>query len=161
MDHSHGFEFIEVSSLSEEMSEDVKRLWKENQVMDVQTRNNRLKEIAMLVRSHTGELAGVSTAKKVRSRLFNNNYLFEFRCFIAPAHRQPALDTQLVVKTKDFLERSRQQDDEPAIGLVMVVENEALKQWTRTVWAGADFYFAGYTSQGHHIRVSWFKDALI
>jgi hypothetical protein len=161
MNYSHGFEFIEVSGLSEAMAEEVKRLWKENQVMDVQTRNERLKEIAMLVRSQTGELAGVSTARKVRSRLFNNNYLFEFRCFIAPSYRQPALDTQLVVKTKDFLERASKHDREPAIGMVMVVENEILKAWTRTVWAGADFYFAGYTSQGHHIRVSWFKDALI
>lgn len=161
MDHSNNFEFVEVATVTEAIAEEVIRLWKDNQVMDDQTRIDRAKEITMLLRSGSGALGGVSTARKVRSRLFNNNYLFEFRCFIAPSYRQPALDTQLVIKTKDFLERSCQHDAEPAIGLVMVVENEALKQWTRTVWAGADFYFAGFTSQGHHIRVSYFKDALI
>src|SRR5688572_19422066 len=148
-------EFHEISIVTDSLAEEVKRLWLRNKVVDHQAINERVREVAMTITSDNNELAGVSTVRKVRLSLLNNNYVFELRCFIDPAFRQPALDTKLVIKTKEFLERSSQGHPERPIGLIMVVENEILKQWTRTVWAGADFYFAGFTSHGHHIRVSY------
>jgi hypothetical protein len=158
---NHKFKFIEIKIISPEVAAEVRDLWLKSKVMNVQTINERINEISVIVRDEADKLVGVSTVKKSRIKLFDNNYFFEFRCFIDKQSRQPALDTQLVIKTKEFLQRIRNEDPIPAIGLLMVVENEILKQWTRTVWAGADFYFVGYTSKDHHIRVSYFDDVFI
>ncbi|HMQ01425.1 MAG TPA: hypothetical protein PKC24_16705, partial [Cyclobacteriaceae bacterium] len=81
------------------------------------------------------------------------------RCFISSAYRAPALDTKLLVETKRYFERHNKAN---AVGLIMVIENEMIKQnWTKAVWPGADMVFAGNTSEGHHIRLSYFKKAKI
>jgi hypothetical protein len=158
---SSNFEFISLFGfLTSEVAEEVKTLWRNNNILTETEMNERVKELAIIARHSDGSLAGVTTVRKTQVPLLNDNYFFEFRCFIAPAFRQPALDTQLVVRTKQLLETVTS-DDKPAIGLIMVVENPVLKRWTKAVWAGADFYFAGFTTQGHHLRVSYFRNAMI
>jgi hypothetical protein len=158
---SSKFDFVSVfGSENREIAEEVKNLWRENNILPETEMNERVKELAIIAKHFDGRLAGVTTVRKTQVPLLNDNYFFEFRCFIAPAFRQPALDTQLVVKTKQLLETVISVD-KPAIGLIMVVENPVLKRWTKAVWAGADFYFAGFTTKGHHLRVSYFKNAMI
>jgi hypothetical protein len=138
-------------------------LWKKYRVFpDEKIVETRAGEIAYLAKSETGEVIGVSTVRLEKVKLLNDNYFYEFRCFVSPDSRAPALDTKLVVKTKEFFEQNPDQSDFPVIGLIMVVENELMKaQWTKAIWAGADIVFVGYSSQGHHIRVSYFKGARI
>mgnify|MGYP003577079974 CR=1 FL=1 len=123
--------------------------------------DKRAKEIVFVIKSSQGEVAGVSTARAVRAEFLNNNFFYEFRCFIAPAFRRPGLDSLLAKKTKDFL--VQQKDSVTKFkGVLMVVENESLKkQRTKAVWPASGMVFAGYTSKGHHIRVGYFKGARI
>lgn len=147
---------------SEDDIAEVKALWKHYQAIghdEVMARRSR--ELVFIVRGPDGRVGGVSTARPIQVKLLNNHYFYEFRCFIAPPFRRPGLDTLLAVKTKAFLE-SVQGSDSKFKGMLMVIENEALKnQRTKAVWADSQMVFAGYTREGHHIRVGYFKGARI
>ena len=138
------------------------RLWQNfNTFDDAGVTEQRAKEIVFVAKKGE-EVIGVATVRPLRVKLMNNNYFYEFRCFVSPDHRAPALDTQLLVKTKSFFEDHPDASDFPCIGLVIIIENETIKQnWTKAVWAGTDMIFVGYSSKGDHIRVSYFKGARI
>ncbi len=122
---------------------------------------DRSRQIVYVIKDHRGEVGGVSTARPVQVSFLNNHYFYEFRCFIAPNFRAPGLDTLLALKTKQYLE-SVSEPDSRFKGILMIVENEELKQGrTKAVWSGSGMVLAGYTRTGHHIRVGYFKGARI
>jgi hypothetical protein len=77
---------------------------------------------------------------------------------IAPDFRNPGLMSQLVMKTRDFLEANHKQDEkEVCIGLIALIENEAMKQRLRAPVLASGFVYIGNSAAGHHIRVYYFK----
>lgn len=140
----------------------VEEMWRKyNAVEGEQMIATRAKQIVFVVKNQLGEVGGVSTARPVRVPFLNNHFFYEFRCFIAPNFRAPGLDSLLARKTKGYLEQQRESVSKFK-GLVMIVENEALRnQRTKAVWPASGMVFAGYTSKGHHIRVGYFKGARI
>ncbi len=119
----------------------------------------RINHVALLVRHQEAGIIGLSTVKPAKIKSYNDNLFYEFRCFISPDYRAPALDTKLLVETKSYFE---QHNTDNAVGMIMVIENEMIKKnWTKAVWPGPDMVFAGYTSKGDHIRISYFKKARI
>ncbi|MGC1242045.1 MAG: hypothetical protein WA874_10665 [Chryseosolibacter sp.] len=140
----------------------VKALWNQYHAIDpAEVIERRAGQIAFVVKDPAGRIVGVSTAGPLQVRLLNGHFFYEFRCFIAPPFRTPGLDTLLAVKTKDFLQGLEGRDSKFK-GVVMVIENQALKnQRTKAVWADSQMVFAGYTREGHHIRVGYFKGARI
>src|SRR5690606_11143709 len=100
-------------------------------------------------------------ARPIQVPFLNDNFFYEFRCFVVPSFRSPRLDSLLALKTKDFLETLPESGSKYK-GIVMLIENEVLKkQRTKAVWPATGMVFAGYTSQGHHIRIGYFKGARI
>ncbi len=140
----------------------VKDIWRKYGVITDETKiAKRAGEIVFVIRDSNGEVGGVSTARPVRAKFLNYHFFYEFRCFIAPHFRAPGLDSILAKKTREFLEK--QNDSVSKFkGMLMIVENEALReQRTKAVWPASGMVFIGYTSQGHHIRVGYFKGARI
>jgi hypothetical protein len=137
-------------------------LWKRfNTFSDAEVTAQRATEIVFIAKRNN-EVVGVTTVRPLQVKLLNNNYFHEFRIFISPEERIPALDTLLTIKTKEFFEQHPDVSDFPSVGIVAVIENEDMKQkWNRAVWPGIDLVFAGYTPKGDHIRVSYFKGARI
>ncbi|MFZ6013336.1 MAG: hypothetical protein ACOYXT_23545 [Bacteroidota bacterium] len=142
--------------------EQAKELWKRLKVFPNEaTALQRVNEIVFVAKSDN-EVIGMSTVRCEKVKTLNDNYFYETRCFVSPDHRAPALDTQLIVQTKKYFENNPEASDVPCVGLIMIVENDFIKKnWTKAVWAGTDMVFMGYTKQGHHIRVSYFKGARI
>ncbi len=145
---------------------EVTALWRlGGALMDTETVEERLNQIVFVIRdSETGKLAGVSTAEKKIVTALNNNYLYEFRCFISEQFRVAGLDVKLSRMTFDFLESVSIDDANKTIGIFSVLENENLKKepvWRRAVWPEIEMYFVGYTSSGNPIRVHYFKGARI
>lgn len=141
-------------------------LWKsESALTDDKTIEDRLNQVVYIVQdSESRALTGVSTAEKKKVKALNNNYLYEFRCFIAESHRIAGLDVKLSKMTFDFLESISKEDEDQPIGIFSILENEKLKQepvWRRAVWPEIEMYFVGYTSSGNPIRVHYFKGARI
>ena len=147
---------------ADRVREDVKTLWRKYRAVEHESRlETRAREIVYVIRSREGDVGGVSTARPVQVKFLNNHFFYEFRCFISPPHRAPGLDSALAVKTKSFLEQ-QEGSGTKFKGLLMIVENEEIKrQRTKAVWPASEMVFAGYTPEGHHIRVGYFKNARI
>jgi hypothetical protein len=145
-----------------DLRDTVKDLWRTYRALDGEERlEERSREIVFLVRNAEGAIVGVSTARPVQMPLLNNNYFYEFRCFIAPPFRAAGLDSMLAAKTKAFL--ATQEDSIIKYkGLVIIIQNKEMRQQrTKAVWPASGMVFAGYTAQGYHIRVGYFKGARI
>lgn len=144
----------------------ISKLWKnEGMINEESIVESRLEQVVYLIRdAESGVLAGVSTAEKRRVQALNNNYFYEFRCFISEAHRVAGLDVKLSRMTFDFLESISKEDEHRPVGIFSVLENEKLKQepvWRRAVWPEIEMYFVGFTNSGNPIRVHYFKGARI
>ena len=135
----------------------VMELWRRYRALEEDVIERRSREIVFVIKDLDGRVAGVSTVRSVQAKFLNNHFFFEYRCFISPDFRVPGMDTLLSVKTKTFLER-----EEDAVskhkGTLMIIENQELKKAkTLAVWPASEMVFVGYTTQGHHIRVGYFK----
>ena len=121
----------------------------------------RSKEIVFVVRDINQEIVALSTARSIKARFLNNHFFYEFRCFIAPGFRVPGLDSALALKTKMLLQ-DREEPGGQHKGLIMIIEHPELKaRRTKAVWSATGMVFAGYTPQGHHVRVGYFDGARI
>lgn len=141
---------------------EVKELWKKYRAFDNDDLSEkRARQIVYVVKDANGRVGGVATAGVVRAAFLNNNFFYEFRCFVAPDFRAPGLDSLLTVKTKQFLEQLPDARSKFK-GMLTIVEHEELKkQRTKAIWPASGLVFAGYNKQGHHIRVAYFKGARI
>lgn len=144
-----------------DLANDAINLWTSAGLSQDQARQ-RLNELVLVVRAKDGQLAGVATAVKSYFQQIQN-YVYGYRCYIRSEFRAPALDTQMLVRTKQFLqERSQQEKENRCVGILTIVENEVIKQhWKQAVWLGADMIYIGNTPEGHHIRIGYFQNAWI
>lgn len=150
----------------EKVNADVKDLWrKEAGLGDEKEMDERVKQLVFIVRdADTGKLVGVSSAGKKKVKALNENFFYEFRCFISQAYRVAGLDVKLSKMTFDFLESITKQDVDKPVGIFAILENETLKKedvWRRAVWPEIEMYFVGYTNTGNPIRVHYFKGSKI
>ena len=153
-------------NVSDKVSEEIKALWQtEGALKDEKEMQDRVRQLVFAVRhAETGSLVGVSSAVKKEVKALNDNYLYEFRCFISKAHRMAGLDVKLSKMTFDFLESVSHQDTDKPIGVFAILENEVLKKedvWRRAVWPEIEMHLVGYTNTGNPIRVYYFKGARI
>jgi len=153
-------------NVSPDLKTKIHGLWKsEGALEDEKLIEERLSQVVyVILDSESGTLGGVSTAEKKRVQALNNNYFYEFRCFIGKGYRVAGLDVKLSKITFGFLESISHEDVNHPIGIFSVLENEMLKKetvWRRAVWPEIEMYFVGYTNSGNPIRVHYFKRARI
>lgn len=148
--------------VSAELADEVIHLWTHSAGLTAEQARQRLQELVLVVRNATGKVIGVATAGKTYFQQIQN-YVYAYRCFIEPEARIPALDTQMIVRTKDFLQKKSEHETENrSVGILTIVQNEVIKQnWKQAIWLGADMIYVGNTPEGHHIRIGYFKNAII
>lgn len=148
--------------ISSEIGSEVIKLWTESAGLSAGIAAQRLKELALILKDKSGKIIGVSTAVKTYFPQIHN-YVYAYRYFIHPEFRAPALDTQMIVRTKNHLQEvSKGETANKCVGIMVIVQNEIIKsQWTQAVWLDADMIYVGNTAEGHHIRVGYFKGARI
>jgi hypothetical protein len=99
-------------------------LWHEEDALgDTSEAKRRSHEAVFLVRSPSGQLAGLSTVGFVR--LKDGRKFYAYRMFLRTQDRVPYLMLEVVIATRDFL-RTFQHPEVPAAGLVHVNENPKL-----------------------------------
>ncbi len=143
----------------------IQQLWKRNfPMMPEHILSQRVHEVAFAVTTANGEVVAVSTAYKTYIEQLKH-HLYGFRCFVDPAYRVPGLTTKILVKTRDWLEEIYLNDgpeSDRCIGVITMVENERLmKHRNEAIWRGSGMVYIGNTPQGKHLRVYYFKKALI
>lgn len=145
--------------------EKVKLLWKKHfpETPDA-VLSERVKQVVFVIRTSDGKVVGISTAYKSYIMHLKHNF-YAFRCFIDPEYRVPGLTSTLLVKTRDFLEEIYQTDgteNEHCIGVITLVENDRImKHRNEAVWPASQMVYIGNSPKGYHIRVYYFKKALI
>lgn len=143
----------------------VQQLWKKNfPAMPEQILSERIHQVVFAVTNAAGEVVAVSTAYRTYIEQLKH-FLYGFRCFVDPSYRVPGLTTKILVSTRDWLEQIHTDDGaehERCIGMITMVENEQLmKHRTEAVWRGSGMVYIGNTPKGKHLRVYYFRKALI
>lgn len=145
--------------------EEVKLMWKKHfSSLKEDLVQARLNQVVFALRTADGKVVGVSTVHKAYIGQLKN-HLYSFRCFIDPDHRIPGLMSTLVVKTRDWLEEIHQSDGDEkdrCIGMISLVENERIMKFrNEAIWRASKMVYIGNSPKGFHIRVYYFKKALI
>ncbi len=145
-----------------DISGQVLEIWKQHKGPAGEKATERLLQLVFVVKTVSGEVVGMSTAFKSYVKQLRNHF-FAFRLMLVPSYRIPGLTSKLLVSTRDFLESVQSADDnERAIGLITLVENEALKEKrNEAIWPASGMVYIGNSNEGHHIRVYYFKGAHI
>jgi len=88
---------------------------------------------------------------------------YYFRCFVEESHRRAALAFHLLLAAREALNaRFTSGENTQAIGMVIEVQNEALRQFrTEAVWPRSGFVYIGRNGRGDPVRVSYFDGARI
>lgn len=139
----------------------VAKMWQSNfPALTEQQINERLQQIVFVIYTDDKDVVGVSTSFKAYIPQLKH-HLYNFRCFIDPAHRVPGLVSKLIVQTRDFLESiymSDGPDEERGIGMITLVENDKLKKFrNEAIWPASGMVFIGNTPKGYPIRVYYSK----
>jgi len=124
----------------------------------------RSKQLLVVARDSNGKIIATSTALKTQVKLLNNNWLYQYRCFVDPDFRTIGLDVHLTLKSLKLLEQAALHENEKPIGVYVVVENQNLmnnKIHNAAVWRAYKMYFVGFNSKGQQVRVYYFKGAMI
>lgn len=149
-------------ALPPEVAGEVVKIWTEFAGLSPAEAQRRLSEVVLLAKTDSGKVVGIATAVKTFVQQIQN-YTYVYRCLILPEFRAPALDTQMIVLSKNHLhQRSRGETDKRCVGIMVIVQNEVLKKnWRQAVWRGADMVYMGDTPKGDHMRIGYFKGARI
>ncbi len=109
---------------------------------------------------------GVTEAQEKGRRgcaFLNWHNFYALRLMLLPQYRIPGLTSKLLVETCGFLESIHDQDEnDKAIGVITLVENERLKEKrNEAIWPASKMVYIGNSHDGHHLRVRYFKGARI
>jgi hypothetical protein len=145
----------------EHIKKDVFTIWKKYNLTETEMAE-RIQQIVFAIKNNEGSVVGISTAFKAYIPQLRN-YFYGFRCVLEQDYRIPGLTSKLLVMTRDYLESIYQDEEkDPAIGLITIVENQQIKQArTEAVWPASKMVYIGNTKEGHHIRVYYFKGVRI
>ncbi len=146
-----------------ELKKEVITMWKlHNPGFEEDKTEERASQIVWVAKNEFEQVVGVTTAFKVYVKQFRN-FMYSIRVMVLPEYRSQKLATDLLVKSRDFLESIHQEDlPDPPIAMITLVENELLKKNKReAIWPASKMVYAGNSAKGHHIRVYYFKGATI
>jgi hypothetical protein len=137
-------------------------IWAQHRGPVGENAEQRLRELVFVIRNESGEVVGMSTAFKAYVKQLRN-YFYACRLLLVPDYRIPGLTSKLLVSTRDFLESIHDAEPvNPAIGLITLVENTRIKERrNEAIWPASGMVYIGNSKEGHHIRVYYFKGAVI
>jgi hypothetical protein len=145
-----------------DLKREIIEFWKRcNALPPAEDPEERADQVVFIVRSESGEIAGLNTAVKVFAKRFNNSFYF-YRTMTAPGFRVAGIADELVVRTRDFLEDLfKRETEKTCIGILMTLESEILNTRFNEAIRPNKFIFMGYNERGHQIRVYYFEGAEI
>jgi hypothetical protein len=142
-------------------ADDVLALWAGEGVVADEQASRRVDQVS-LVAIAGDELAGVSSVYLGRSQRLPMD-LWNFRTFVASAHRESHLAAQLYIQNLELLEqRFRNGEDTRGQGILIDLENDQLMtSLNSAVWPLTGTTFIGENPLGAHIRIRYFSGARV
>lgn len=153
---------IELLSESSVTPDDVLALWERENAVTGEKARRRVHEVRLVATTTDGDLAGVSTVFLERNSQLRMD-MWNYRTFVASAHRMSNLAAQLIFRNRDELEsKFTSGEDTRAQGVLFDLENEGMKRHLNNAyWPPSDFTFIGENKRGSHIRVHYFPGARV
>jgi len=149
----------------EKIEEEAIGFWKKHKViLKDEVLRQRASELVMVAYDDNNSVIATSTGPKTKVKLLNNNWLYQYRCFIDPNFRVIGFDYHLTQQSLEALEEAAQKDADHPIGVFTVIENQGLynnKVNNAAVWRAYKMYFIGFNTKGQPIRVYYFNGAQI
>jgi hypothetical protein len=135
-------------------------IWKNFGRFDDAKIRERMSQLVYVARDEE-KVVAVSTAFKAYIAQLKN-FFYIFRCLVLPQHSIPGIDAKITVLTRDFMESIHKHDGtDEAIGLLALIENPKLKERSLAIWPASGLVYIGNSKEGHHIRVYYFKKAVV
>lgn len=151
--------------MSPGLEKEVITFWEDNKMLRPGfSSEERARQVALLIRSQKeNKIVGVSTAATVTFKQLNSNNFYLYRSIILTGYRHPGLTSKIIVETRDLLEAFSKQDaSNRCIGMLTFVENPRIQQFRReAIWPASKMAFIGVDKEGRHIRVYYFRGAVI
>jgi len=154
---------IEMLEQSESVTtDDVLAFWKREKAVDEEKALRRIHEVKLVAITGDHEVAGVSSLYMERNAQLRMD-VWNYRTFVADAHRMSSLAAQLIIRNRDLLEsRFVSGEDTRAQGVLFDLENEGMQRHLNNAyWPPSDFTFIGENKRGHHRRVHYFPGARV
>ncbi len=165
MDEGFGdYKFQNVwNNTSLENQESIIEFWKSLNALPRETEpEDRIRQVVFLIKDTTSKIVGICTAypSPVESLGFSMYY---FRCLVHPDHRQNRLATELLLRTRIFLNEVTNPNYPSACkGVIVESENTIINQ-TRdeVIWPKSGMIYVGKSKRGLPIRIGYFDGARI
>lgn len=143
--------------ITPELEAELVQFWLSNKaIADEKLAAERAKQVVCLVRSGSGEIAGVSTAHpRIVPRL--RQPMYYYRQFFAEDVRGQQLAAPFLARSKEVLQQYNLSLPKPqCIGVILELENQALAAHRNEAQWKEGWTFIGYSPKGLHLRVSYF-----
>lgn len=145
-----------------EVADAILALWAREGVVRDEEAQRRVHEALNVVMDREEGLVALSTAYVERSAQLGMD-LWYFRTFVATAHRNTHIATQLTMHNRDLLERRFVSgEDTRAGGVCFELENEGMRKYLNmAIWQPVDFIFVGDNERDVPVRVHYFPGARV
>jgi hypothetical protein len=145
-----------------DVTDAILRLWAREGAVQEAEAQRRVHETLNVVMDRDEDVIALSTAYVERSAQLGMD-LWYFRTFVARAHRNTHIATQLTMHNRDLLQRRfTGGEDTRAGGVGFELENEGMRKYLNmAIWQPVDFIFVGDNERGVPVRVHYFPGARV
>jgi hypothetical protein len=145
-----------------EVANAILALWSREGVVEESEAQRRVHETLNVVADREEGVIALSTGYVERSAQLGMD-LWYFRTFVASAHRNTHVATQLTMHNRDLLERRfTSGEDTRAGGVAFELQNQGMRKYINTaIWQPVDFIFVGDNERGDPVRVHYFPGARV
>ena len=145
-----------------EVREEIIRFWLSEKVLPEEQARQRVNQVFLIARDTVDNIVGINTVYKQYNKQLEN-FFYYYRTYVTPRARKFQMTAEMMLEVKDYLEdRYIDKIDTEVIGMFLQVENETIKKKLNlAVWPGINFVYIGKNQRGDHLRVYYFKNALL
>ena len=133
--------------------------WSAHDALPEDEARRRLDEVVCVALDAGGEVVGVNSAYPQDVLMIGGRRFLVYRRFLLPSAL--AATPEMFNAAFAALEQEYEHQPDDAIGLCVVVTDAAeIERRPEPVWPDTELFFAGYTAEGHQVRVRYFEDAI-
>ena len=157
-----GYEIRAVrGEVDDELADRLVAFWTENGALDEPGARARLGSVVCVLTDGSGEIAGVNSAIEDEVAPIGGRRFWVYRSFLLPG-AGPAVAEGMIDAARAALEEGFDPTAGGPVGLYVAVADRAMmRARPEAIWPISEMLYAGYTSEGHQVRIRYFEGAVI
>ena len=157
-----GYEIRAVrGEIDDELAGRLVAFWTGHGALDEQGARARLGSVVCVLTDSAGEIAGVNSAIEDEVALIGGRRFWVYRSFLLPGVG-PAVAEGMIDAARAALEEGFDAIAGGPVGLYVAVADRAMmRARPEAIWPGSEMLYAGYTPEGHQVRIRYFEGAVI